>query len=122
MTRYGLDTLGSLEITHHDTAGWVLQAHSEPGRSGEQGQSRAMTADPQLATAVLLTAPTVLSADGYQVLGSWHIDEEARTVWANVEPVGSREAPQPSFDEVDEIYDTEARWAKTGDGRESARP
>lgn len=121
MTNYGLDTLGSLEITHHDGMGWVMQAHSAPSRSGEQGQSRALVADPQLAVAVLLTAPTVLSADGYQALGPWHIDEAARSVWANVGPVGSEGAPQLSFDEIDEIYDTEARWAKAGHGRESGR-
>lgn len=119
MTRYGLDTLGSLEITHHDGAGWVMQAHSAPGRRGGRSQGQALAADPQLAVAVLLTAPTALSDEGYQVLGSWHIDEEARSVWVNVTPLEAGGAAPMSVDEVDELLVAEARWAQDGHGRVS---
>lgn len=122
MTKYGLDTLGSLEIIHDDTLGWTMQAYSAAGRVGEQGQSRAVVLDAELASAVLVSAPTVLSADGYQVLGTWHIDEEARTVWANVGLAGPDGAVQPPAEEFDKIYDAEARWARTGHGRETGRP
>lgn len=118
-TRFGLEIVGSVEVLHDADLGWCLRGYAGPERSGESSKELITAADPSLGVVTLLTTPTLVASEGYQVVGDWQLDDDAHTAWVDVAPGDPSAGREPRVEVVDAILDAESRWAREGTGRET---